>query len=493
MDYRSDRMRLAPSWFILALVTAAVAWFAAGAGSTPKRGVGGAAMSGPVVVPVRVDGGPGTTLGARPVVDVRIGSGPSVPVLLDTGGSGLEVYPSGLDLRPGGGIALTGRRFGLVYQDGSIQRGPVASGKVTLGGVTTARDIQFGVIRSVGCASSEPHCPLNGVSPAYGLYGVLGTSLRKSSFGLENPLRELPAPYSRSWSIHLTGLGGVLTLGAPLPSDPNAQLQLPAEKSSRSEAPAFDDADVPVCWRFGETRRCLPTLFDTGSNLMGWFSPSWRPAAQSYLAVGTVVSASKEGAGRPFWSFFSGSGASQDVVTRLPSPLENVNTGVQAFYALEVTYDPIHGRLFLTEAGTVANQSQVSNALREANAICVTASQQTRHLSVEAPPVHIHDLASVERTAAFVIRRAAAVSLRADSRLSRLRLPAADMPQFARALTLRDAEAHQMLSFASTLTRDHTWNAYNRAGSDFRSHFRAAQLDWSNGMNQLGIGGCTAM
>jgi hypothetical protein len=181
-------MRRAPSWLGLALITAVVAWFAVGAGSTPRSGADAAVTSGPVEVPVRVDGGPGTTSGARPVVDVRIGNGPSVPVLLDTGSSGLEIYPSGLDLRPGGGIAMTGHGFGLVYGDGSIQRGPVASGRVTVGGVTTARDIQFGVIRSVGCASSEPHCPLDAVSPAHGLYGVLGTALSESSFG-QHPTR----------------------------------------------------------------------------------------------------------------------------------------------------------------------------------------------------------------------------------------------------------------------------------------------------------------
>jgi hypothetical protein len=291
----------------------------------------------------------------------------------------------------------------------------------------------------------------------------------------------------------LTRLEGMLTLGAPLPPDPNAELQLPAEKPSRGEAPAFDDAGAPVCWRFGETRRCLPTLFDTGSNLMEWSSPAWRPEARTYLPVGTVVSASEEGVERPLWSFASGTGASQDAVTRSPSALESVNAGVQAFYALTITYDAIHGRLFLTEPRAAANQVQLSDVLQEANAICVSAAQQTRRLSAEAPPGSTHDLASVERTAAFAIRQFAAVSLTADSRLSRLRLPAADMPRFARALTLREAEAQQMLSVADTLTRYHTWNAYNSAGWNLQSHYRAAQRDWSSGMNQLGIGGCTTM
>lgn len=491
---RSERLRHDRSRLVLVLVgIAAVALCAACAGSDSRGVAGGSRPSGPVNVPVRVLGGPGTPVGARPVVDVRVGNGPSVPVLLDTGGNGLEMYPSGLDLRPGGGIAMTSHRFGLVYDDGSIQRGSVASAKVAVGGVTTDRNIKFGVIRSVGCARSEPHCPLDGISPARGVYGVLGTSLREIQPGLQNPLIDLPAPYSRSWSIHLSGLQGVLTLGAPLPSNPAAELQFPAEKSPRGDPPAFDDAAAPVCWRFGDARLCLPTLFDTGSNQMAWFSPNWRPEARPYLDVGTIVSAAQEGAGRPFWRFSSGTGSSQDVVSRPTSAYEKVNAGVQAFYAFKITYDPIHGRLFLTAPGTPANRVRVSIVLREANAICVSATEQGRRVTAKAPPYNAHDLASVERAVAFVIRRFAVLTLRADRALSRLRLPASDKSRFDRALVSREGEAQQMLSFANSLTRYRTWNDYNRAGWSSQSRLKLAQRTWSSDMNQLGIGGCTTL
>jgi hypothetical protein len=415
-----------------------------------------------------------------------------VPVLLDTGNSGLEMYPAGLDLRPGGGVAVTNHRFGVVYGDGSIQLGAVASAKVAVGGVSTDDNIKFGVIRSVKCVRSKPHCPLDGISLARGLYGVLGTSLHQIQPGLRDPLIQLPAPYSRSWSIHLTGLRGVLTLGAPLPSNPTAELQLPAEKSSPGQAPAFDDTAAPVCWRFGDTRRCLPTLFDTGNNLMAWFSPKG-PEARPYLAVGTVVSAVEEGAERPFWSFSTGTGSSENVVAHSPSPLEKVNTGVQAFYALKITYDPVHGRLFLTAPGTPSTRMQLSNVLQAANGICLSAAEETRRLPAIAPLDEPHDLPSVERAIAFVVRQTAALSLKADRRLSRLHLQPADTLRFDRAIAARDAEAHRMLSFAKGLTRYRTWNAYNRVGWSFQSRFTIAQRDWSTDMNQLGIGGCTTM
>jgi hypothetical protein len=490
MVSRSEGMRRGGSLLILALV--GIALCTACASSAPRSLAGRLHQPGPLNVPVRVLGGPGTDMGARPVVEVRVGNGPLVPVLLDTGGSGLEMYPSGLDLRTGGGVAVTSHRFGVAYGDGSIQRGSVASAKVAVGGVTTDRSIKFGVIQSIECARSKPHCPLDGISPARGLYGVLGTSLHEIQPDLRNPLIELPAPYSRSWSIHLAGLHGALTLGAPLPSNPVAEFQLPAESSAQGQAPAFDDAAAPVCWRFGNTRHCLPTLFDTGSNLTVWFGPVWADG-RPYLGAGTAVSAAEEGEGRPFWSFSSGTGASEDVVTHSASALEKVNTGVQAFYALKITYDPIHGRLFLTASGAPTNRAQLSNVLSEANGVCVSASEETRRFSTEAPPDNPRDLPSVERAIRSVIRAIANLSLRADRRLSQLRLPPGDMPRFDRAVAFRDAEAHQMLNFANRLTAYHTWNAYNRAGWNFQSHFRMAQSNWSSDMDQLGIGGCTTM
>jgi hypothetical protein len=43
-----------------------------------------------VAVPVTIQGGQGTTTGARPMVEVRVGNSKPVPVLLDTGSTGFR-------------------------------------------------------------------------------------------------------------------------------------------------------------------------------------------------------------------------------------------------------------------------------------------------------------------------------------------------------------------------------------------------------------------
>jgi hypothetical protein len=62
-------------------------------------GTGGIASAAPIhghglsaVVPVSVPDGQGTPEGARPTVEVRVGNGNPVPVLLDTGSSGLHIF-----------------------------------------------------------------------------------------------------------------------------------------------------------------------------------------------------------------------------------------------------------------------------------------------------------------------------------------------------------------------------------------------------------------
>ena len=54
----------------------------------------------PAVVPGAIQGGQGTTTGARPMVEVRVGNSKPVPVLLDTGSTGLQIYAPAVNTAP---------------------------------------------------------------------------------------------------------------------------------------------------------------------------------------------------------------------------------------------------------------------------------------------------------------------------------------------------------------------------------------------------------
>jgi hypothetical protein len=262
-----------------------------------------------VDVPITVAGGLGTDNGARPIVEVRVGGGPLMPVLLDTGSTGLAIDQSALEQRSGqAGMTMTGRHVSREFADGEVESGVIASAPITIGGVPTTRSVPFLLVQSRGCDPSRPACPRNGLAPGAAVDGVLGASLSPADDGTENPLLRLPPPYSHSWSIKLEADGGDLILGARPPGRDSLSFQLPRARASSQSQSGFDDTRAPVCWRVAFVKRCLPTQFDTGSNFMVWLSPAWaRFAGKSpYLPPGQFVSAYRPGATKAFWTFVAG-------------------------------------------------------------------------------------------------------------------------------------------------------------------------------------------
>src|SRR5436190_19424102 len=98
----------------LALVTATVLLAApvAAAHAGPKP-------SGPVSVPITIVGGQGSAIGARPTVYVRVGNSKPVPVLLDTGSTGLQLYAPAVNTNPGGEVTVTSQRDSITYSGGT--------------------------------------------------------------------------------------------------------------------------------------------------------------------------------------------------------------------------------------------------------------------------------------------------------------------------------------------------------------------------------------
>src|ERR1700677_3326048 len=82
---------------------------------SPAPPMSAVARSSPSRVPITILGGQGTQSGARPTVEVRVGHSSPVPVLLDTGSSGLHLFGSAVPTRPGSGGTLTSHRADITY------------------------------------------------------------------------------------------------------------------------------------------------------------------------------------------------------------------------------------------------------------------------------------------------------------------------------------------------------------------------------------------
>jgi len=311
------------------------------------------ASAGTVVAPITVRSGGAAGAGEHPFVDVRVGNGRTVPVLLDTGWVGLHLYADAVRTGSGRGVAVTTQVNSITYIDGTTQRGLVARATVTIAGIATRTPMAFGLINAVGCTTAPPDCPTKGGLAGVerkGLYGTLGIGLGPGP--IDNPLVHLPAPYSSSWSISLAGAAGRLILGAHAAASPSDRFALPRDGKHQNGTVAFADKRASVCWTLGSrVTTCDPTLFDSGDSATHFFGgvPGGAPASASgALLPGTSVAASQPGVVTPFWSFHVGPTTPPDAVHAAKSGDGSVNTGVQAFYAFRIVFNALRGVISLT-------------------------------------------------------------------------------------------------------------------------------------------------
>ncbi len=310
----------------------------------------------PVSVPITIVGGQGTRTGARPIVEVRVGDSKPVPVLLDTGSTGLQIYAPAVDTGPGGGVTVTSRRDSITYAGGTRFIGVQAKAVIRIGHESTVTSVPLGLVQDASCIPSKPACgAAGGVSQPMpdGTYGVLGIGLRKNHQGLFSPILGMRGQLGRTWSIHLKGGSGALVLGARIPSRPAAAatVQLHSQGTSGGHA-AWADQKVRLCDAVGTVQACVPGLFDTGTfSMQLWGSPLNAAPTEpgtNRVPAGTSVSVSVPGAAKPFWAFRAGVTKSENALTvESASHAPFVNYGVQAFYAFTIAYDETDGTLTL--------------------------------------------------------------------------------------------------------------------------------------------------
>ncbi len=315
----------------------------------------GSASTRPGVVPVTVLDGQGTPEGARPVVDVRVGNSRPVPVLLDTGSSGLHIFNTAVKTGSGSGVTLSSRPADITYAGGHRFTGVVGAAVVALGSYSTKTPIPFAYVEQAGCIATKPTCPAAGGIPGFersGAFGILGIGTQSSGGGVVSPILGMPGSFGKKWSLHLAGTSGALILGAqPPPRRSATTFQMEQIGSSAGKA-LWADSRLPVCVSVGLVNECVPGLFDSGTYTMQISGPALDRApvvpGTTHVIAGAPVSVRVNGAASPFWSFTSGGIKSENLLTVRSDSGPFLNAGVQVFYEFTVTYDDVNGQIRLS-------------------------------------------------------------------------------------------------------------------------------------------------
>jgi hypothetical protein len=289
-------------------------------------------------------------------VEVRVGDSKPVPVLLDTGSSGLHIFDTAVNTGTGSGVTLTSDRSDITYSGGHRFTGVVASAIVTIGSYATKTPVGFAYVKQAFCIPTKPRCPASGGIPGFeqsGTFGILGIGTQSSGGGITSPILGMPGFLGETWSLHLAGRSGTLTLGAQLPAAQSATNIQMRRIGTSPDGALWADSSLPLCLRVGESNECVRGLFDSGTYTMQISGPALDHAptitGTDHVVDGTPVAVTLSGAKKPFWTFRAGTTKSADLVTVKTGRGRFVNTGVQAFYDFTITYDDTTGQIRLSQ------------------------------------------------------------------------------------------------------------------------------------------------
>lgn len=307
-----------------------------------------------VSVPVTVLGGQGEPGGSSPTVQITVGGWGPIPVVLDTGSSGLHIFAGAVN--PGSGVTVTDQTSNITYSGGYRFNGVVASAVMRLGGATTTGPVSFALVQSASCIASKPDCPgaggMQGFESDKGVDGILGIGMQSSEGGVTNPILGMAGRLGKKWSLHLDGSSGQFVLGARVigSGEPVARFQLQPDGTSDGH-PLWADSQIPLCVSAGSIDACVPALFDSGtpSTQISGSPLDQVPTVPGTTQVvsGTPITVASSG-GAPFWSFTAGSAKSADLVRVISGQGPFFNSGVQAFYDFTITYNAQKGHVTLT-------------------------------------------------------------------------------------------------------------------------------------------------
>lgn len=289
--------------------------------------------------------------GQNGIIELKVGSAPSIPVMLDTGSVGLRIWgnkPSGSTV----GSTPISTRLG-----GKQIPGFVGSARVTIGGVTTAVAVPFQLINS-------SNTWIQGWKKI-GVAGILGIGVGVGD--LTNPLVALPGTLGLRWSVHIGRLGtnnkqtaGALVLGAQPASDSAMRLQLPSAGVDINGAKLWNDHVANGCWKFGVTpEQCMPTWLDSGftkMTIVGHRFANLPTNSKGVLKSGTPISVAAGSSASYGVYFVAGTTGSQNLTQVIARGKESINTGNAIFFDHTVTYDASVGKIFVATPAPTAGK-----------------------------------------------------------------------------------------------------------------------------------------
>ena len=135
-----------------------------------------------------------------------------VPVILDTGSSGLHIFATAVDTTPGARVSVTSEKSNITYAGGHRFTGVVASAVITIGTQATATPVPFSLVNNASCIASKPTCAAAGGVAGFeaktGADGILGIGMQSSQGPVTSPILAMPGTLGQSWSVHLGGTTG---------------------------------------------------------------------------------------------------------------------------------------------------------------------------------------------------------------------------------------------------------------------------------------------
>ena len=309
-----------------------------GASSAAASSTSGSAATGsaPVVVPVTTM--PDSNGNPKVVVDISVGGGAAVPVILDTGSSGLLIDQAALgsQVDSSNSTPVTKQYLGEALS-GSLVQAPV-----TIGSVSTPA---IGVVAYDAATSPTG---LTGGGIARGVLGIASEGVAGTA-PYFSPAMQLPTPYGDMSTLAISTSGaGSWTLG-PVPAAAGAD-SVPLQPIPGATGLNRWAKDMQLCWTFAAVTNatCGPTDLDSGASSVLVNTTSAAASSATAATGGTTVSLG-DANGKQLWSFAvsTGSSVSEIAVDSLGDSTE-FNTGVGFYFDHQVTFDYAGGHALIS-------------------------------------------------------------------------------------------------------------------------------------------------
>jgi hypothetical protein len=205
-----------------------------------------------------------------PTVKVSINGSEPITMMIDAGTSVLVAFPGSI-VGANPPITTTDISQGIDY-DGSSASGVIATGTVTVGGVTSPQPVAF-----LDASSCTPHC----LGAQDGIQGVIGISqphyglsrVKHPEYELYSALAQLSPELSAGYTVDFTAADPVVRLGAPAPA-------AAGDGATTIQRLSFADQHYPngqpvfmqptLCWTISigtsVVASCNATSLDTGQS-----------------------------------------------------------------------------------------------------------------------------------------------------------------------------------------------------------------------------------